>query len=377
MKQLNILQFIRDHEDWEKLLSEKPYAITVTRKQKFGRNLMMLKYSQIDSDFSNPVVRECRGLILDEDSLEVISFPFMKFCNFGEPYADSIDWASAKILEKVDGSLIKIVRLEGEDNLLISTNGTIDADDAPIPEQIGCPFKSFGDAVRQVLQNYDWDYLFPDENVTYMFELVSPWTKVVIPYPETDLYFLGCRDNLTFEETLPQDHRLAGFFKTPKVYEFNSFEDCIKAAEELPWDEEGYVVVDKYFHRVKVKSPAWISVHHLKDNGGFSYSRAVELIRANELDEVLGYFPELKGPLYAVKEKYMNLIAEEEAVWNAFDNEFAGKVATRKEQALWITSHSKNPGIHFSMLDRKVSSVREWVDNYPADKLVKILGFKE
>ena len=33
-----------------------------------------------------------------------------------------------------------------------------------------------------------------DPKCTYMFELVSPYNRVVIPYEETKLYFLGIRD---------------------------------------------------------------------------------------------------------------------------------------------------------------------------------------
>ena len=48
---------------------------------------------------------------------------------------------------------------------------------------------------------------------------------------------------------------ISEFFKTPKEYNFHSAQDVINAAKELPWDEEGYVVVDADFNRVKIKSP--------------------------------------------------------------------------------------------------------------------------
>lgn len=370
---LDIIKFIQEHKDWEQILSEKPYSLTISRKEMFGRNLMMLKYSQIDSDFSIQLVRECRGLILDEDTLEVVSFPFMKFGNYGESYSDQIDWNSAKILEKIDGSLIKVVRL-GND-FLISTNGTIDADDAPIPEQIGCNFKSFGDAVRFCLNDHAMDQIF-GEGMTYMFELVSPYTRVVIPYPETKLYFLGARDNRTYQEYLPQNHILSLSFSVPKAYSFNSLDDCIKAAKELPWDEEGYVVVDKNFHRVKVKSQEWIRVHHIADNGNLSYEKAMEIIKANEIEEVVVYYPNLKDILLDLKHKYQELMAKEYLVFQEFDKEFSGRISSRKEKALWILSHSKIPALFFQLIDRKISTFHEWFEKCPGQKLVELLGLK-
>ena len=77
-KKLNVQWFIEQHADWEKLLSEKPYCLAITREQWNGLNLVMLKYNQIESDFSELIVRECRGFILNEDTLEIVSFPFIK-----------------------------------------------------------------------------------------------------------------------------------------------------------------------------------------------------------------------------------------------------------------------------------------------------------
>ena len=52
-KKLNVQWFIEQHSDWEKLLSEKPYCLTMSREQWNGMNLLMLKYSQVDSDFND------------------------------------------------------------------------------------------------------------------------------------------------------------------------------------------------------------------------------------------------------------------------------------------------------------------------------------
>ena len=103
MKKLAVQQFIEQHSDWEKLLQEKPYCMTISRDKMFGRNLVMLKYSQIDSDFKNEIVRECRGLILDEDTFEPVCVPFFKFGNYGESYCPEIDWKSCWVGEKLDG----------------------------------------------------------------------------------------------------------------------------------------------------------------------------------------------------------------------------------------------------------------------------------
>ena len=371
---LDIQWFIEQHPDWEKLLAEKPYCITVTRDEMLGKKLIMLKYSQIDSDFNMKLVRECRGLILDADTNEIVSFPFTKFFNFGEANAAEIDWKSASILQKVDGSLVKIVRI-GE-KLLISTNGTIDAFKAPVAEQIGCKYKSFGEIVQEVLN--EKCVIFADfvEGETYMFELVSPWTRVVVPHKANDMYFLGVRHNESFEEFLPYGHPLATRFKTPEKFNLHTLDECIAATKQMPWDEEGYVVVDSKFNRVKVKSPAYVAAHGLKNNGVMSYARAIELVRANEIDEVCSYFEEFRPALEECKSRFWKLVEDCENAWQEY-LKIDSSLETRKDKALWITKNFKIPGLAFGILDKKIASVRDFFMDMPADKLLKHLGYKE
>ena len=394
MKQmLHIQKFITEHSDWEALLQEKPYCITISRDVKFGHNLIMFKYSQIDSNFNEALVRECRGLILDEDTLEPICVPFFKFGNYGESYCPEIDWKSCWVGEKLDGSLIKMSRIG--DDILWSTNGTIDAFKAPLADQIGCVVKSFGElAYFAVLDNYckarnlsvsdcidsgcvdSWLKSIVKPGFTYMFELTSPFNKVVVQWRETRLNFLGVRNNETLQETYFSDHELRCIFNTPKVFPLRSIDDCVKAANELDCNNEGFVVCDKNFNRVKIKSPTYVALHHMKNNGVLSYERGIEIVRGNELEEVLTYFPEFKDHLEQIKEKYDFLVSHLEASWDGF-NTLVTALAPRKEAAIWITKNFDIPGVGFALLDGKVKSVKEWMEKCPAKNLVKWLGFKE
>ena len=386
MKKLIIQQFIEQYEKWETLLREKPYCLNISRDSCFGKNLIMFKYNQIDSDFSIPLVKEARGLILDADTNEIVSFPFTKFFNVEETHAATIDWSSASCLQKVDGSLIKIVRL-GKD-ILISTNGTIDAFKAPIAEQLGCKYKSFGEIVQEQLNAKRVQPLDFAEGSTFMFELVSPWTRVVVPWKKNDLYFLGLRHNDSLEELLPYDCGFSKKFKTPKKFDLHTLDECLAATKDMPWDEEGYVVVDEHFNRVKVKGAAYVAAHHLKNNGVMSTARAVELARTNEIDEVLSYFPEFKAELLNVKAKYDALVKEFSrldiavAKWlvdNGYDKapwliENGGK--ERKKLAMWAFKETKYPNVVFGLIDKKYESSAEWLKTVKADMIVNWLGLK-
>ena len=103
-RELNVVNFIREHPDWEELLRAEPYCITTRWGVGKYAGLVLLKYTQFGSDFTNPIVKECRGLILDTYAdYQVVSYGFNKFLNAGEPGADEIDWSTARVQDKQDG----------------------------------------------------------------------------------------------------------------------------------------------------------------------------------------------------------------------------------------------------------------------------------
>lgn len=83
-----------------------------------------LKYNQIESDLSLEEVRDCRGLVLEKDTWRVMSLGFRKFFNLREPNADKIDWDSALVLEKLDGTFVHLYWDWHEENWCVGTTGT-------------------------------------------------------------------------------------------------------------------------------------------------------------------------------------------------------------------------------------------------------------
>jgi tRNA splicing ligase len=101
------------------------YKISARRHGQFS-NLILLKYSQIDSPMTEPIVQQCRGLIVDEaDDWRIVSRAYDKFFNHGEPNAANIDWATASVEEKLDGSLMMLYHYR--DQWRVSSSGLPDA----------------------------------------------------------------------------------------------------------------------------------------------------------------------------------------------------------------------------------------------------------
>lgn len=326
------LDFLHVHPDWEEFLTSAPYNLKIQKEGEF----VLFKYDQINSDLSNDFVQVCRGLILfhpDERTWKIACHPFDKFFNFGEPNAAKIDWKTAIISEKEDGSLMKVWWWGGKWHL--STNGSIDAFKTPAND-----IHSFGEIFERALHNYGFEKFeeFTDhlsKYNTYLFELCSPENRIVIPYKDYQIFFLSKRERC-FDVEFP-------FWKTcdsvkelvdlPKLYKVN-FDELIRAVEKLPWDEEGYVVCDERCHRVKVKSPAYVLAHYSRNNNCITNKRLLKIVLSGELDEFLVYAEEYKDRALEIKQKIENIKKECRAAADQLKS-----FTTKKEKALYIGSN--------------------------------------
>jgi hypothetical protein len=194
---------------------------------------------------------------------------------------------------------------------------------------------------------------------TYMIELTSIYNRVVCMYgKDPALTLIGVRevsDFLTDKYGEVPVYRYDGF-PIPVVKEFplNSISEIEKAALALdPMHNEGFVVVDGNFNRVKVKSPSYVMIHHMKD--GFGQRRIIRLIQLGETSEVLSYFPEYQDLFNEVKDKIDQMIATIEAEYAAIKH-----LTDRKAFALEAVK-SKNSGVLFALFLGKATDVREHV----------------
>ena len=298
--------FCHMHENWEELLTQEPYNLKISEDGPY----VMFKYNQLSSDFNIPMVREARGIIFRKDDFShPVCWAFNKFGNYGESYVPEINWETAFVSEKIDGSLIKVW---WDGNWKISTNGTIDAFKAELND-IKMP--NFGEYFKLALERYyparvyrtafDDFTIDLDEDKTYMFELVGPYNRVVIPYDEPAIYFLGARNKYTGEECncseLMAGALEMGKFKLPKQYPFNSLEHCIKIAESFPWDAEGFVVCDAQFNRVKIKSPAYVMAHFARNNNVINRKHLLGVILTGETEEFLCYAEDYREELEKIQ----------------------------------------------------------------------------
>lgn len=258
--------------------------------KEYPEGLIVLNYDQIESPKSDPVVVECRGLILDLD-YNVVSRSFDRFFNLGEQpqTQEHLDWNKAECFEKVDGSLIKIYCWKGK--WYVSTRGTAFAESGVNGFNI-----TFKELVLRALDCNEEQFqarcdMFLEPTVTYICELTAMENRVVTRYQGTTLWFLAARSNVTgrfVEKGLVNGVGI----KDIKSFRFGTVEQCVETAKNLKDLNEGYVVYQDDVPVCKVKSPAYVAVHHIRGNGTLNPNRIMQLVLMGEQDEYLKYFPE-------------------------------------------------------------------------------------
>lgn len=367
-----LVEYIASNKNWKEDLSSDPFNIFIRESEDKGyENMYLFSYNMPKSNMDHPITQVCRGIILDltdESNPIVVCYPFDKFFNYNEPNAHEIDWKSASIQEKVDGSIMKLWYNNNLRDWVWSTNGTVNAMNTDLPTDAG-PFATFGELAADTFSNMFSQ--FPsnilDEGDTYIFELTSKWNRVVVPYAETELTLLGVRNNATGQEYSAQGY--SNYFKVPKVYNFNSFEEMTEAAAALPFDEEGYVVCDANFNRVKVKSLAYLQVHHLADNGNVSKDRMLTLIRTGEDGELLEYYPEYTEVFDDVRAVWNNHLSKVEEIKVAAAK-LSAETENRKEFALAVQKMPKQMhGYFFALLDGREDKLNDIMAKLTYDKL--------
>jgi len=351
-----------DDYDLLDFLNTVPNAITVLKEKysmlvKEKDDRILFKYHQIDTPKCH-LTNQCRGVIISADRPhKYVCRGFYRFFNYGEAYVAPVDWGTAKVQEKVDGSLIRIYH--HNDSLCIATSGNIDAFDSPL--QTPCLDKnlySYGDLVQQILPYTMYEV---DKNTTYLFELTSPYNRVVVPHKEIKLTFLASIQNDTGEESFVNNTEL------PSVRSFIfSARNVIEMAEHLPFTEEGYVVVDDKFNRIKVKSPAYLAVHRLKGESYPTVRRVVELIESGETEEFLSYFSEYKDMFSTVRDAI-------ETYCIALDNAYDFVMSNSIERKDIATIMGKYSGYVFNRLDKRVDNSVEYIMGMPVKKKEEII----
>lgn len=250
------------------------------------------------------IVRECRGLILELDTWNVVGKPMRRFFNFGEsPEDDKVfDWNNFVATEKCDGTMIVLSYHLSSSQWIVSTRGT------------------FGQHVVGSSEK-TWEQLFWETSgleprrlsklYTYVFELWTPHNRVIRNYDSPRVWLLSMTAMLY--ESCPEiafgrceiEAKFLGV-GFPE-YHHLTFADVVKRVQVLEEEDptyEGFVLRDCNGNRIKLKLRTYIQLHHFFGNGNlYTPKRLVPIWLSGDYDEVVLRFPETKQHLAEVGAK--------------------------------------------------------------------------
>ncbi|MGB3509133.1 MAG: T4 RnlA family RNA ligase [Microcoleaceae cyanobacterium] len=353
------LQKYLQKQGLEKLVED--YKIKVNRHQNYP-NLVCLKYSQIESPMSEKVVQQCRGIILDEaKNWQIISYAYDKFFNYREPLAVEIDWDTATVYDKLDGSLMVLYYYN--DKWQVQSSGAADGSG----KVYGFKF-SFAQLFWQVWQ--ELNYTLPEEiDYCFSFELLTPYNRIVVQQNKNNLVLHGVRNIKTLQEENPQVLAEKYGFNLVKIFPLSSWQNILKSAEKLePLEAEGYVICDAKFNRIKIKSPQYVAWAHFSSS--FSTRKMIQIILNNEGDELLTYYPEWQELYYQISDRYQELIIEIEEKYEQHKI-----IPIQKDFAIAIKDLPYS-GILFALRADKYSSRKEALVDTSIVKLERLLEIK-
>ncbi len=295
-------------------------------------NLVTLNYSQIDSPKTHPIVMECRGLVLEMDTWEVVGRSFPRFFNYGEnrEIENKFDWKSIVAETKEDGSLSLLFNYK--DNWRFNTRGSFaEGEIAP-----GCGI-TWKDAFRNCINSEKINSL--PKTHTFVFEYCSIYNKVVRHYSEPALYLLTAFHNKSgteASEVLCDNWAKSLGVKRPERFVVNTVESLINFIESHPEPTfEGCVIRDKNGTRIKIKNPRYVALHRLKGNGNlFLYKNIIPLVMSGEDSEILLHFPEAAAKVFNVIEVLSGLKARLKSVWQASKG-----IESQKDFALYVNKY--------------------------------------
>lgn len=340
---LHVQNYLRGGKTLEDLKAE--LGIKSRVNEKLG--VVVLNYDQIFSDANNDIVRECRSLILHLGSWDIASMAFRRFFNLGEnrPGMD-FDWSDFRAFEKLDGSLISLFHLPGH-GWIFSTRSVAGAD---------TPFDDGGETFESLIHrtleemgtSFDRVTSFLTPGFTYVLELTTPENQVVVQHEGRKLSLLGIRDLTTLEEMDPEffvGHWDCKYqpFPLPVAPRHHGFDP--RATPEVvegrnPLEFEGYVLVDKHYNRIKVKSSAYCLMSSRKDSLAKSNAARIELILLEKDDDVMPMLPKF------VQDKLADLKARIVALASRIDADYltVKDIEVQKDFALAVLPMDKVGG---------------------------------
>ena len=235
-----------------------------------------------DTDpLGSAIRRECRGLIFNSKTGDLISRPYHKFFNTNEREETQLEKINLNephiVLEKLDGSMIHPIPTE--DWFSLATKSGI----TDISQQ----------AENFIVDKPEYSFFINmciSQNATPIFEWISRKNRIVIDYPEDNLILTAVRWNsngsyVPYNEIVEYQKK----FNIPVVKAIAGDEtDLQKIVDHIrKWDDgEGVVIRFDTGHMVKIKADYYVLRHKIKEQVS-QEKNVIKILLEDGLDDLV------------------------------------------------------------------------------------------
>ncbi|MEI5906870.1 RNA ligase [Bacillus spongiae] len=269
------------------MLTKDNYMIEVEKKFITRRNhpsfsnLVILNYTDKATYEKrwNDMTLNCRGLIIDEITGEIVARPFPKFFNFGEFPEYEIDIPFEETPEftiKLDGSLGISYKVNGK--IYWATRGSFESDQAK---------------AAQTIWNNKYSHVNIPNEITLLVEIIDPVTKVVVDYSGlSDLIIIGAVNRFTgedysYSELVQLSHSLGMNVTEQKLL---TIEEAVNLKQTIDFNQEGWVLRWSNGKRIKIKGDQYMEIHKIAY--GLSDKLKTEYWKDGKMNELIVKMPE-------------------------------------------------------------------------------------
>jgi len=341
---------VPSYEDCLNILKECE-AFTQHKQEKHGKIIESFKYAfHLPNMWDGSKHINMRGITFIDRKL--VALPFPKFFNIGErAETREIDLNDANhIYEKVDGSLISFLNIEGK--IACKTMRSIESD---VAKEVEIYLEK-----RPDVREYAKELI--EKNLSPMFEYVSPTQKIVISY-DKNIIFLGCRDMETGKIFFPHHLDVPDSIDTPSLFNVNSMTKYMNKD-----DVEGVVVTMNDGLMFKMKTERYCKIHKLIE--GITVKAILKYIIDDTIDDVYGVLEQNnlekdKVFMKKVEEKYHNIYNE--LLTEAKELYERVKEKERKEIAFEIAKKKRKSVIGklvFALVDNRYMELRNIINKH-------------
>lgn len=356
-----------------------------------------LNYSMIDSKDTNQLSNQCRGLILstvDGSSLNdkatlknarlnfddvctgqtiVLGRALDRFFNYGQGACAEIDWSdpTLTIQEKLDGTLCIVYFDQFTKQWCVATRSCNEAD-LLMDNKLYTFAQLFAKACLETtgMSFEDFTKLLFKAN-TYCFELTTPLNRIVVDYTDYRITLLTIRcmcDHMEVDLSKNCDalDNLRSIVPFVQSYKYSSLSELMDWVHGLsPLSQEGVVIRDGKFNRVKLKSAAYVAAHRLNDSLGSSPRNILELILMGKEDDAMFFLPkEIADNLLSIKEKYRVWLNAQEALYLEVLKE-ANYILPNDKKTFALTLNNYENAYRpafFNVFSNKATSIKNFIE---------------